>query len=139
VRAATLAAPHPGTTGLSFSFSLSQEATVRYAILRRVRSPVWSFCPPAGGTAPITFAGVWRDSLQATAGQHHTTLAATASRLARGGSPTRKGRRRVSLAHLAAGRKLAPGTYLLRITATNANGHTAVPAAVKFWVLGPRR
>ncbi len=35
VRAATLTTPKPGKDGLSFGFSLSQDASVRYEISRR--------------------------------------------------------------------------------------------------------
>jgi hypothetical protein len=40
---------------------------------------------------------------------------------------------------MAAGRRLRPGTYLLRITAMNAAGLIAKPVEVKFWVLKDRQ
>jgi hypothetical protein len=138
VRSATLAAPRESSRGLSFGFTLSQDATVTYRILRRVRSPRWRFCPPLGGTMPISFKGVYSDSGQASGGSHDTSLAhaATAHRGTR--MQVGRGGRHRSLAKLAAGRPLAPGTYLLRMTAVNLNGRSNT-VEVKFWVIGPHR
>jgi hypothetical protein len=138
VREAILSRPHPGTTGMSFSFWASEDVLVRYDILRRVKSPAWPVCPPTGGTVPITFAGVWHSIDRVGAGKHDTTLGATASVHKRRAVPARAGGHRVSLAPIAAGRKLSPGTYLLRITAMNADGVIAKPVTVKFWVLKDR-
>jgi hypothetical protein len=49
-----------------------------------------------------------------------------------------QGRHRVALTRITAGRTLTPGTHLLRVTATNANGQSAV-AQVKFWIVGSGR
>ena len=122
----------------AFDFKLSQDATVRYEVLRRRGSPKWTFCPRLGGTTPITFSSVWRWAAAVGAGQNDTTLASASAHR----SPIRlrmhQGRRRVALTRIAAGRTLTPGTYLLRVTATNANGQSAV-AQVKFWIVGSGR
>jgi uncharacterized repeat protein (TIGR01451 family) len=136
VRSATLSARAADAPGISFSFWLSQDATVSYEILRRMQSPRWSSCPQRGGTVPGTVTSVAQTKGRVKARRHDSTLAATAA-VRTGGRPLLPtGLRRVSLARIAAGHKLAPGTYLLRITATNADGQAAAPAAVKFWVLG---
>ncbi|MEA2149542.1 MAG: hypothetical protein QOD69_1372, partial [Solirubrobacteraceae bacterium] len=132
------AAPAADAHGLSFSFWLSQDATVSYELLRRVHSPRWSSCPRRGGTSPGTLARVSHTRGWETAGQHETTLALPASARTRAQTRARTGLRHVSLLRLAAHRKLAPGTYLLRITATNAAGQASAAPTVKFWVLGPR-
>ncbi len=49
---------------------------------------------------------------------------------------TRKGRKPSKVK--AAGRKLIPGTYILRMTATNANGRSE-QVKIKFWVLRTKR
>jgi len=139
VRSATLTAPRPGKRGLSLSFSLSQDATVRYEILRRVGSPAWSSCPRGTGTTPHTFTGVSQTSGQERAGQHQITLATTSAHRARGQLRLRRGHRRVALAWLAGRRELVPGTYLLRVTVANGNGRSPLPVRLKFWVLGPQR
>ena len=127
-----------GRGGVAFRFALSHDAVVRYDILRRVRSPVWPICPPTGGTVPITFAGVWHEIGPQSAGPHQTTLATAARHPARRAA-AHGGRHRISLARAAAGRRLRPGTYLLRITAVDAQGQSAAPVSVKFWVLRARR
>ena len=122
----------------AFDFKLSQDATVRYEVLRRSGSPKWMSCPRLGGTTPITFRSVWQWDAAVGAGQNDTTLAGASAHR----SPIRlrmhQGRRRVALTRIAAGRTLTPGTYLLRVTATNANGRSAV-AQVKFWIVGSGR
>jgi hypothetical protein len=138
VRSATLSAPRESLRGLSFGFTLSQDATVTYRILRRVHSPRWTFCPPLGGTMPISFKGVYSDSGQASGGSHDTSLAHTAAAHRGGRMHLGRGGRHRSLARLAAGHPLAPGTYLLRMTAVNVNGRSNT-VEVKFWVIGPRR
>ena len=139
VRSATLTAPRPGTAGLSFSFSLSQDATIRYEIRRRNGSPRWTFCPRRGGRRAGAYTRISTSRDRRKAGDRNTSLANTASRRGRRDVlRLRQGRRRLSLARAAAGRKLAPGTYVLRMTATNANGRSVL-VSVKFWVLGPRR
>jgi hypothetical protein len=106
-----------GGRGPSFAFSLSADATVSYGVLRRAGSPGRSACPSPRGTAPGRYHGVAR---------------------ARGRLSLGHGRRRLSLIRLAAARRLAPGTYVLRVTAANAHGRSAA-VTVKFWVLRPRR
>ena len=139
VRSATLTAPRPGTAGLSFSFSLSQDATIRYEIRRRNGSPRWTFCPRRGGKRAGTYTRISTSRHRRKAGDRNTSLANTASRRGRRDVlRLRQGRRHLSLARAAAGRKLPPGTYVLRMTATNANGRSVL-VSVKFWVLGPRR
>ena len=138
VRGVTLTAPGPGHHGLSFAFSLSQNATVRYKVLRRVGSPKWTSCPPRRGTTTSTYSTVWQRDSTETSGEHHTALAGAASRHSKSGRlHLRRGARRVGLARIAAGRHLVPGTYVLQVSARNANG-TSATSTVKFWVLGPR-
>lgn len=134
VRSATLIRPKRSGDGLAFSFSLSQDATVTYEILRRVQSRARSSCRMARGTTPGTLEGVSESSEQRRAGRKQTTLATTASRGRPRRMRLRSGRRQVPLARLAAGQKLAPGTYVLRMTAANDGGRSA-PVKVKFWVL----
>lgn len=136
VRSARLTAPTSGTSGLSFGFSLSQDATVRYEISRRNGSPRWSSCPRRSGTNAGRYTGVAKVTGQSRSGQRDTKLATTASRSGvLGGMQLGEGRRRVPLARIAARRKLSPGTYILRMTASNANGE-ATQVKAKFWVIG---
>ena len=139
VRSARLTAPKPGRAGLSFRFSLSQDAMIRYEIRRRNGSPRWTFCPRRGGRRAGTYTRISTSGHERKAGDRDTSLANTASRRGtRDVLRLRHGRRHLSLARAAAGRKLSPGTYVLRMTATNANGRSVL-VSVKFWVLGPRR
>jgi len=135
VRSATLHAPSEGAGGLSFSFTLSQGATVRYEILRRNDSPHWRSCPAAGGTSPVTFSSVWSASAQQDAGAHDTAVASAVKRLPRGHLRLRAGHRRLGISRLVSGQKLRWGSYLLRISATDAQGLPSRPAVVQFWVL----
>ena len=64
----------------AFDFKLSQDATVRYEVLRRSGSPKWTFCPRLGGTTPITFSSVWQWAAAVGAGQNDTTLAGASAR-----------------------------------------------------------
>lgn len=138
VTSATLVNPRPGTAGLSFSFDLSENATVRYEIFRRNPSPKWRKCPAPGGTAPVTFSSVWSSSDDEQAGHKSTTLATTARHRRRVGRiAMRKGHRRLALARLVTGQKLPWGSYVLKITASNAAGSTVHAATIQFWVLGP--
>jgi 6-phosphogluconolactonase len=129
VRSAALAA---------FTFTLSQDATVRYEVLRRNGSPKWTFCPRLGGTAPITFSSVGQWTAAVGAGGHDATLAAASARRKPIRLRMRHGRHRVALTRVVAGLSLTPSTHLLRVTATNANGQSAV-AEVKFWIVGSGR
>ncbi len=133
----TLGSPQESARGLSFSYNLSQDATVTYAVMRRQGSPGWTSCPSASGSNTHRYAGVYEASSSLAAGDHETSLAQTASRAA-GHKRLRRGRHSLSLARIAASHQLSPGTYLLVVTAVNANGRSQ-PVHVKFWVFGARR
>lgn len=130
----TLSSPTDSSQGLSFSYVLSQDATVTYQVMRRGGSPAWSACPKRAGGGPPDYKLVFSSSDVTTAGPHQKSLASTASRHGKG-LRLKRGRHRVRLAKLAAGHHLAPGTYLLVVGANNANGHSPT-AHVKFWIVG---
>ncbi|MCW2968098.1 MAG: polymorphic outer membrane protein [Solirubrobacteraceae bacterium] len=139
IRAATLTpSPRPGTSGLSFTYRLSEDATVRFAILRRVNSPHWRACPKRGGTTPITFKPLTPETTHGSKGAQTTTLAKGTAR--RGGTARAASAKRstLRLTHTAALRRLPAGTYLLQLTATTADGRTSRPVSIKFWVYAPR-
>jgi hypothetical protein len=106
--------------------------------LRRNGSPKWTSCPRLGGTAPITFGSLWQWDAVLGAGRNDTTLATASAHRAPIRMRMRQGRHRVALTRIAARLRLTPGTHLLRVTATNANGQSAV-TQVKFWIIGPER
>jgi DNA-binding beta-propeller fold protein YncE len=122
----------------AFAFTLSQDATVRYEVLRRNGSPKWTSCPRLGGTTPITFGSLWQWAAAVGAGRNDTTLATASAHHTPIRMRMRQGRHRVALTRIAARLRLTPGTHLLRVTATNANGQSAV-TQVKFWIIGPER
>lgn len=139
VRAATLSGISTLDSGLSFRFALSEDATVRYEIVRRTDSPKRTRCPKPGGAAPLSFSNIWNQSDQESSGERQTSLATTSSRRAlRGRTALRAGKRRLTLGRLANGRNLTWGSYLLHVTASNAAG-TSRTATIQFWVLRPRR
>jgi hypothetical protein len=127
VRAATVSSPKPGGSGLSFSYRLSEPATVTFAILRRVHSPRWLVCPRRGGTFPVTFAPLTSHTGSGSGGAQSTTLA------------TGKTVGRTAAMAAASRLRLPAGTYLLRLTARTADGRTSRPAEVNFWVVTARR
>lgn len=135
----------------SFRFVLSEPATVTVAIRRRMNSGSRSRCPrvrprgePGRFGAPITVtvpgaAGSGR----AEVGPPGTLVGpeATSARKRRlqVRRRLRRGHRRVRLAQVTDGARLAPGTYVASIAATTADGRRASAGTVKFWVLRPRK
>lgn len=130
---------------LSFSFVLSDAATVRLSIQRRLNSGVQRPCPPpvavkdAAGrlglptSVDVPF-GLGPGS--ATGGDEGEAVAAAAVRPRRGVTLKRSvqaGRRRFVLRQ--APTTFAPGTYVATVTATAADGRGSATSKVKFWVL----
>jgi len=129
---------------LSFSFVLSDAATVRLSIQRRLNSGGQRLCPPVrvkgaeGRLGPPTIvdvpSGVGAGA--ATVGDEGEAVAAAASVRHRAVTLTRRlqaGRRRVVLRQ--APRTFAPGTYVVTATATAPDGRRSASPRVKFWVL----
>ena len=90
----------------AFGFTLRGATRARYVIQRRVQSPRWQVCPPRGGRRAGTYVTVGRGSTGSGARAAAATLRFTVRR------------------------RLAPGTYLLRVTAADGRA-----AKVKFWVV----
>ncbi len=132
---------------LSFSFDLSEAATLRLTIQRRLDSGVLGSCPSrrkrgqAGGLGSPVVIDVpsGRGPATTIVGDEGEAIAARAARARsrRGGlALTRRmgsGRRRFVLAQ--APTTLAPGTYVATATATSADGRRSGVVKVKFWVL----
>ena len=134
--------PTAGKSGLAFTYTLNQRATVQYAVYRRDGSPARRTCPRrTGGHTQDTFTPV--DVLEGNGGQGNNSvvIARSSARRAAAPRPSRlrqrvaAGRQRVRLAQITGRRMLAPGTYVLLVTATNARGQRAAPKHVKFFVL----
>jgi len=145
VRAPVVASsPTAGSRGLSFSFTLNEQASVRYDIKRHARSRAKRRCATPTGIAHEVFTDIAALTGAGQQGDNTTSLGTTAAvhrRLPRGRSvASRRGRvaaghHRVSLARIAQDRALAPGTYVLFVQATNAAGQRSNIAHVKFFVL----
>jgi hypothetical protein len=136
-----LGSPKSGTGGLSFGYTLSAPATVRYRIRHRDHSQAWSFCPRAGGNVADSYTTVSDKRRQQRAGRHDTVVATTAGRrrLART-ARAHAGRTRVRLARITGNALLPAGSYSLEISAVGADGQRTDIATVRFWVLtGGRR
>ena len=129
---------------LSFSFVLSDAATVRLSIQRRLNSGVATRLPArsrqgrAGPARPTDVldvpSGLGPGS--AAVGDEGEAVAAAAGAGARGVTLTRSvqaGRRRIVLHQ--APTTFAPGTYVVTATATAADGRRSASPKVKFWVL----
>jgi hypothetical protein len=142
---AALDTPHPGRKGLAVSFDLSEAATVSYTVERREGSVVQRYCSalrprhprPGGQPGQYEEVGSGRQP-GASAGGHTTKIgnataaAAATHKQLTGHSPA--GQRHISLTAL--GRHLAPGTYIVSVSATNAAGETSNKALAYIWVLG---
>jgi DNA-binding beta-propeller fold protein YncE len=136
VRGVTLTTPTAGTGGLSFTYTVSQDATMTYEVLRRAGSPRWRACPKRGGKKPSSYSPFGALKHDQLSGGRHVALGTTAAAHRTLRHPRlHRGPHQTSLAHTTAGRHLSPGTYLLRVSATNANGRSNI-ATVKFWVIG---
>ena len=138
---------------LSFSFVLSDAATVRLSIQRRLNSGVQRVCPPVrvkgaeGRLGPPTSVDVpsGLGPGSATVGDEGEAVVAAAalrSQAVRSHGVTltrslKAGRRRVVLRQ--APTTFAPGTYVVTATATAADGRRSESPRVKFWVLASGR
>jgi hypothetical protein len=150
VRRAELTAPRGDASGLSFTFNLSVQATVRYVIKKRQGSPGKSTCPKAGGESPggrgtrgSGPAGrateVSTQERKGVPGNNTTSLATTSGvRVPTAARASKAGLARVPLVQIAQVRKLRPGTYILYVTATDSTGRVSNVVRIKFWVLTGR-
>ena len=140
-------APFTGTRKrLSFSFVLSEAATVRLAIQRRLNSGVQRVCPavlargaegvlgppvivdvPSAGGPGATTVGDEGEAIGARAAAARPPRRLTVTRR------LRAGRRRVVLRQ--APTTFVPGTYVVTATATAPDGRRSSSPRVKFWVL----
>lgn len=136
VRGAQLITPASDAGGLAFSFKLNVKATVKYVIKRRAASPGRRACPKPARNVPGRATEVSTQEREGSADSNTTSLATTAARRTRGlVRKAKAGPTRVALAQIAQARKLAPGTYILYVTATDGFGQTSNITRVKFWVL----
>jgi PKD repeat protein len=139
-------APSSGASGLAFSYTLNEQASVLYVVKRRNASPGRRSCGPAPGRVPGGYTEVGGVVGPGAAGVNGVSLGGAARSPAGRGRAghtislhlTRAGlaagRHRVTLAQLAPGKRLAPGTYVLLARATNAAGQRSNDAMVKFFV-----
>ena len=139
-------APVRGSSGLSFSYTLNQPAQVLYELYRRDDSTRRTRCPrnPTGHTQD-TFTAQGNLTGPGAAGKNTVVLGRSAStRRSTATKPTRlpknmrAGRHTVRLAAITNGRTLAPGTYVLLVSATNTLGQRSTLAHTKFFALGNR-
>ena len=135
-------APTAGKLGLAFTYMLNQRATVQYAVYRRDGSPARRTCPRrAGGHTQDTFTQVGGLEGGGSQGGNSVVIARSSSprraipRPVRLSQRVATGRQRVRLAQITGRRVLAPGTYVLLVTATNTLGQRSTPKHVKFFVL----
>jgi hypothetical protein len=130
---------------LSFSFVLSEAASLRLTILRRLNSGVQRRCPavrvrgPEGRLGPPMVVDI-----APGAGPGATSLGPEGEVVAARAQPRRlsrlavtrrlkSGRRRIVLRQ--APTTLVPGTYIATATASTADGRRSATLFVKFWVL----
>lgn len=150
VRSARLASqPTESGGGLAFSFDLSQDATLQYAVLHRDASPAQASCPagldhpsPAGRRAADTYTAIGSLSAPAGPGAHQISIGSAAR-----AQPTtprlhalrsrrfRRGHHTIRIGGHASDLSLPPGTYVLMVRATDAQGAPFTDAFAKFWVL----
>jgi alpha-tubulin suppressor-like RCC1 family protein len=140
--AGTPSAPAAGL--LTFSFTLSEAASVTYTLARRDGSPQRTLCPTLVRSGPYTTTTVATLTGAGSGGGNGVSLgtASTAKvhRHAHRGHRAllKRGRVRISLARITGGAALTPGTYFLIVTATNPAGEHAF-AHTYFWVLKSTR
>ncbi len=129
----------PGTGSLSFSYTLSENASVSYMLMYRTHSIRHRACPqPAPGSrSSDTYTGTGSVTVTGPGLQGYNSV--VLGTVAKAGKPLllKRGRHRVSLrlSEFTAGHQLPAGAYLLTIRATNAYGQRSNDAWVKFWVL----
>jgi hypothetical protein len=131
---------------LTFGFVLSDAASVRLTIQRRLNSNVVRRCPPrlvrgeAGRLGPPVVvdgtSGAGPGSVSVGGeGQGFSARAARRSRSSGMLTPRMKaGRQHILLQ--ASSTALAPGTYVARLTATSGDGRRSATLKAKFWILG---
>jgi YVTN family beta-propeller protein len=139
-------APSSGSAGLAFTYTLNEQASVQYVVKRRNGSPGRRACGPVPGRTPGSYSELGGVAAPGASGANGVSLGTTArapSAHGRAGHTTRLylarpglvgGRHSVTLAQLAQGKLLAPGTYVLLVRATNAAGQRSNDAMVKFFV-----
>jgi YVTN family beta-propeller protein len=139
-------APSSSSGGLAFSYILNERASVLYVVKRRNGSPGRRRCGPAPGRTPGSYSELGGVVAPGVGGANSVSLGSaartplahrrvghtTSLHLARSGLLA--GRHGVTLAQLAQGKLLAPGTYVLLVRATNAAGLRSNDAMVKFFV-----
>ncbi|WP_146175356.1 Ig-like domain repeat protein [Paraconexibacter algicola] len=121
------------STTRSATFTLSEDAEVRFVLLRR-RSPAWRSCPSVSNArredrTPVTTIG--RGSIPFDGGDRVQTVATTRPALRRA--------RAAATEKLIDAAKLRPGTYVLMAVARDAGGAESATVSAKFWVLAPRK
>ncbi len=140
-------APSSGSGGLAFSYTLNESASVLYVVKRRDGSPGRRTCGPAPGRTPGSYSEIGGVIGPGLTGANGVTLGSAASvpaahvrtgrtirlHLARAAMAT--GRHSVTLAQIAQGKQLAPGTYVLLVRATDSAGQRSNDATVKFFVV----
>ncbi len=146
-RAQLAGAPSSGAGGLAFSYTLNEPASVLYVVKRRDGSPGRRTCGPAPGRASGSYSeigglvgpgatginGVTLGTAARVSAPHGRTGRTIRLHLARAGMAT--GWHSVTLAQIAQGKQLAPGTYVLLVRATDSAGQRSNDATVKFFVV----
>ena len=128
-----------GSKGLTVTFDLSAASTVKYAVLREKGSRSWTSCPLRRGDKSVSYLPVWTGSGQGAAGGNTATISSKRGASSKPRGVKSAGKQVLTLASVVAqatsGKALKPGTYILEITATDANG-TSKTETVKFWIVG---
>jgi hypothetical protein len=143
-RAVLAGAPTSGSGGLAFTYMLNEPASVLYVVKRRDATAGRRACGPAPGRAPGSYSDVGSLGGSGGAGANGVSVGTSARASGRGRGPVtrlqvsraglRAGRHGVTLAQIAQGKQLAPGTYVLLVRARNAAGQRSNDALVKFFV-----
>jgi hypothetical protein len=138
-------APETGARGLSFAYTLDQSAQVVYELYRRDDSTRHKHCPQhATGHTQDTFTPLGSITGGGVPGENSVVVGSSMSARraiparTRLGQTLRAGRHRIRLAQITNGRALAPGTYILFVSATNAFAQRSNTAHAKFFALGNR-
>ena len=123
------------------TFSLQRRLTPKLPDLHRKRCPI----PTTRGAKPVTYADLGDRGRDVPAGDNAETVDgrvpfATAARhrtvtRLRVAVRQERGRARIGLRRILAGRRLAPGRYRVLLQGTRADGVRSRTAIVRFWVL----
>jgi hypothetical protein len=117
------------TAALKLRFRLSEPARVVATLLKSTNSPRRAKCPTVLGTKPLRFLTAAQWTTVGTVGVNQSTVAspraARTVRIAAGSHTVRLG----------AGSTLTPGTYVVKVRATDSTGRRSNTKLVKFWVL----